>query len=58
MDESNNLFLAIARILWARGEDGELIARECAKTLEWIIKDGKGPNCDLHAEFDKLRSAE
>lgn len=35
-----NLFHQIAQTLWAKGEDGEVIARDLAKALAHVIREG------------------
>lgn len=53
-----NVFTAVAEALWARGEDGEVIARELAHTLVAVIKQGISSDSleDVKAEFDRLLS--
>lgn len=41
MDE-HNPFLALARALWKRGEDGEMIARDLALAFKAISEEGIG----------------
>lgn len=58
MDE-HNPFLALAKALWARGDDGEIIARDLANALLHIIKDGMGfrdNSQEQAAEFIRLTS--
>ena len=52
--KDSNPFTALLKALWRRGEDGEVLARELAEALKYAMKEGKGPDCDLHAEFDRL----
>jgi hypothetical protein len=54
--EEINLFYAAAQASWRRGEDGEMIAKDLAHAVEWIIREGKGEDCDVTEEFDRLRN--
>lgn len=52
----SNPFSAMARALWARGEDGELIAKELAHAFSDVAADGigaKNPE-DMAKEFLRL----
>lgn len=58
MDE-HNPFLALAKSLWARGDDGEDIAADLAKALMYMIKEGNNePNLNPATEFIRLNTAE
>jgi hypothetical protein len=50
----SNPFLALAKALWERGEDGEFLAREVAETFKWLSDDGVGDGKDV-AEYARLR---
>lgn len=56
MNESTrtNLFKAMVDTMWAQGLDGEDIARDLAKALLYVIKEGKG---DDKPEVEFLRLA-
>ena len=41
-----NLFLIILEALWARGEDGEVLARELMSALKHAIAQGTGFTTD------------
>lgn len=47
-----NPFLALAKALWARGDDSEIIASELAHALMHIIKEGT--KADPAFEFIRL----
>ena len=51
--EETNVFKAVAKAQWAKGDDGEVIARELAQALQYVIHEGKG-SCDYAAEFSRL----
>jgi hypothetical protein len=52
--KTSNPFLALAKAMWERGEDGEVIAREVAATFKWLSDDGVGIGQD-EAEYARLR---
>lgn len=53
----NNIFHVIAQLQWRQGTDGEEIARDLAKALHAVIKEGNG-DCDFCAEFMRLAKME
>lgn len=48
-----NLFKEIAKVIWDNGEDGEVIARDLAEALKWIVSEGE-PLKEFHSEVDRL----
>lgn len=53
--KETNVFLAIARALWERGEDGEIIARDLALAFKAIAKEGAGKDTHI-SEYARLSS--
>lgn len=47
--EETNIFLAIAKAMWAKGDDGEEIARDLSKALMHVLKEGttKAPESEF-----------
>lgn len=58
--EGTNPFAALTEVLWARGENGEVLARLLANALAAIIHEGMGNVVDrvdasvMHSEFERL----
>lgn len=50
----DNPFLALAKALWNRGEDGECIARDLAQAFKAIAKEGSiNPHTDEYARLSQ-----
>ncbi len=39
---TSNLFVSLVKALWARGEDGEVIAYELVAALDYVCTEGVG----------------
>ena len=49
-----NVYLALARAIWAHGEDGEIIARDLAYAFMEIVKEGAPPQASAEDEFKRF----
>jgi len=54
MTTDSNMFTAISKARWAKGEDGEVVARELAQSLLYVIQEGKGKDTNLAKEWKRL----
>ena len=50
MKEECNAFRALAKSLWAQGEDGEVIARDLTHALKYVIEEGIGTGSETFIE--------